>query len=99
MCGNRHEAILHPVGGGKHTMRLRKNWWTTIRTWRERRALTQQQASAQMGVSVSSWSQWEAGRKIPTETNRRLIAEVLDLSVEHIWRSGEEILHNDSLGK
>jgi transcriptional regulator with XRE-family HTH domain len=53
--------------------------------------LTQKEASSQMGVSVSSWSQWETGKRIPTEENRKLIAEVLDLSVEQIWRTGEEI--------
>ena len=53
--------------------------------------LTQKEAADRMGVSASSWSQWEAGKTIPGEANRRLIAEVLDLSVGQIWRSGEEI--------
>jgi transcriptional regulator with XRE-family HTH domain len=67
-------------------MRIRKNWWTVMRTWRERRMLTQKDASSQMGVSVSSWSRWETGKVIPGKKNRELIASVLDVSVDIIWR-------------
>lgn len=56
--------------------------------------LTQKEASNLMGVSDSSWSQWENGKRIPNESNRTMIAEVLELSVDQIWRPGEEIYYN-----
>ena len=48
-----------------------------IREKREAAGLTQQQACAKAGTSISGWSAWERGKSIPDLLKLRAIADAL----------------------
>jgi transcriptional regulator with XRE-family HTH domain len=56
----------------------------TIRDWRLRRFLNQQELAAKVGVSNNTISNWEKGIKAPTLKHMRALAEALGIGPEQI---------------
>jgi transcriptional regulator with XRE-family HTH domain len=56
----------------------------TIREWRARRFLTQQELGEMVGVSYMSISNWENGIKAPRAKHMRVLAEALGIKPEQI---------------
>jgi transcriptional regulator with XRE-family HTH domain len=56
----------------------------TIREWRTRRFLTQQELGEKVGVTYMSISNWENGIKVPRAKHMRALAEALGISPEQI---------------
>ncbi len=56
----------------------------TIREWRARHWLTQQELGEKVGVSYMSISNWENGIKAPRAKHMRALAEALGIRPEQI---------------
>jgi len=56
----------------------------TIREWRARSFLTQQELAEKVGVSYMSVSNWENGVKAPRAKHMRALAQALGIKPEQI---------------
>jgi transcriptional regulator with XRE-family HTH domain len=52
-----------------------------LRAWRKSKKLLIKEAAAELGVSVSTWCQWETGLRFPTGNYLGLISEYMDVPV------------------
>lgn len=69
-----------------------------IRETRQRMDLTQQDAAAQAGLALSSWQNWEAGRKGMHVFTFAKVCEVLKVSPSALLFGREEEPNLDILG-
>jgi transcriptional regulator with XRE-family HTH domain len=56
-----------------------------LRAWRKSRKLLIKEAAAELGVSVSTWCQWETSRRFPTGDYLGLISEYMNVPVCHFF--------------
>jgi|GEM_PF-1822626 len=57
-----------------------------LRAWRKSKKLLIKEVAADFGVSVSTWCQWETGRRFPAGDYLGLISEYMDVPVCHFFR-------------
>ena len=63
-------------------MFIQKDFGKRLRDFRKRRSLTQKEVGMKMGVSEQSISKWENGDCLPDVYNLRLLALILNVSVD-----------------
>jgi len=56
----------------------------TLREWRRKRLLTQEELAAKVGVTFTTISNWETGEAPPRVRNIRKLAEALSVAPEQI---------------
>lgn len=56
----------------------------TIKVWRVRKGLTQEQLAKKMGVSTPTIHYWENGTTIPSGKNLQMLASVFEISADDI---------------
>jgi len=57
-----------------------------LRMWRKRRGVPLKQAAGELGVAVSTWSQWEGSKRFPSDRMLILIAMYLQIPVCRLIR-------------
>ena len=83
-----------PLGNGHRGRNVPRDvdlafWGRNVRAWRDHRVLTQKELAAAVTrklrhtISQNCVSQWEGGRRRPTDVQRIAIAEVLE--VPALW--------------
>jgi transcriptional regulator with XRE-family HTH domain len=60
---------------------VRRAIGVNIRRLRTQAGMSQEDASARLGVSQTAWSRWEAGQHMPSADRLPTVARVLDASV------------------
>ena len=56
----------------------------TIKVWRVRKGLTQEQLAKKMGVSAPTIHYWENGTTMPSGKNLQMLASVFGISADDI---------------
>ena len=56
-----------------------------LRNWREVNDFTQDKAARKLGVTVSCWRNWEAGRSIPQPSHMRKIVKECGIRPDAIY--------------
>lgn len=73
-----------------------------LKEFRERKKLTQKEASMKIGISEQAFSKWENGICLPDIYNLKLLAQVLKVSVDSLLdtenSSGEKVVDTIKIG-
>lgn len=70
---------------GRKAVNVKVLFGRNLRAWRKAKKLLIKETAAEFGVSVSTWCQWETGRRFPAGDSLGLIGEYMDVPVCHLF--------------
>ena len=63
---------------------------------RKEAGLSQEQLATKLGVSRSAVAKWESGKGLPDVSNLKVIAQLLDVSIDYLLDEGEKLSFNET---